>query len=291
METNKILMSPQELVKGVAKLASLPEVCVRVNEMVDDPRSSSAEIGKVISRDPALTAQLLRIANSSFFNFPSRIDTVSRAITVIGERELRYLVLALSAIRSFSKIPIELANMASFWRHGVYCGVLARLIAQHCKVLHSERLFVAGLLHDIGLLVMVHRVPELERVALQNAHDCEEELHYAEEHVLGCDHAEVGGELLKLWNLPSVLCETVACHHNFALADEARLDAAIVHVANVIANRAELDVDHDGPVPEFDPAAWDMLGLDENTIPDLSAEAAPMFAESWSMIQPIVRHG
>lgn len=280
----------RELVKGVGKLASLPEVCVRVNEMVDDPRSSAAAIGKVISRDTALTAQLLRLANSSFYNFPSNISTISRAITVIGERELRYLVLALSAVRTFSNIPIELTNMASFWRHSVYCAVLARLIATRCHVLHGERLFVAGLLHDIGQLVILHRVPDLARVALQRAHDGEEELYQAEQEVLGCDHATVGRVLLEQWKLPSVLCEAVGCHHNVAAAEEARLDAAIVHIANVIANRAEIAVDHEGHLPQVDPLAWELTALDESLLETIADEAAPMFAESWAMIQPIVRH-
>ncbi len=280
----------RELVKGIGKLASLPEVCVRVNEMVDDPRSSAAAIGKVISRDTALTAQLLRLANSSFYNFPSNISTISRAITVIGERELRYLVLALSAVRTFSSIPIELSNMASFWRHSVYCAVLARAIAARCHVLHSERLFVAGLLHDIGKLVIMHRVPELAREALQRAQDGDEELHEVEQEVLGCDHAAVGRVLLEQWKLPSVLCEAVGCHHNIAAAEEARLDAAIVHIANVFANRAELSGDHDGPLPQIDPLAWELTALDESMLETLADEVAPMFAESWAMIQPSVRH-
>lgn len=281
----------RELVKGLGKLASLPEVCVRVNEMVDDPRCSAAAIGKVISRDTALTAQLLRLANSSFYNFPSNISTISRAITVIGERELRYLVLALSAVRAFSGVPIEMANMASFWRHSVYCAVLSRLIAARCHVLHSERLFVAGLLHDVGLLVILQRAPELARAALQRAHDDNEELQRAEREVLGCDHAMVGRMLLEQWHLPSVLCETVGCHHDIASAEEARLDAAIVHIANVMANRAELPIEHDGPMPQVDPLAWELTSLDESIMESLADEAAPMFAESWAMIQPIVRHG
>ncbi len=280
----------RELVKGVGKLASLPEVCVRVNEMVDDPRSSAAAIGKVISRDTALTAQLLRLANSSFYNFPSNISTISRAIMIIGERELRYLVLALSAVRTFTNIPVELTNMAVFWRHNVYCAVLARLIANRCHVLHSERLFVAGMLHDIGQLVMMSRVPDLARLALQRASDGHETLHEAEQEVIGCDHAEVGRVLLEQWKLPLVLCETVGCHHNIAAADEARLDAAIVHLATVIASRAELPADYDGPLPQVDPLAWELTALDESVLEAIVEEAAPMFAESWAMIQPLVRH-
>ncbi len=279
----------RELVKGVGKLTSLPEVCVRVNEMVDDPRSSAAAIGSVISRDTALTAQLLRLSNSAFYNFPSNISTISRAIMVIGERELRYLVLALSAVRVFSQVPIDLINMASFWRHCVYTGVMARLIARRCHVLHSERLFVAGLLHDIGMLVILNREPELESDALLRADETGEALYKIEDELLGCNHADVGRALLEQWNLPSVLCETVGCHHTIAAAEEARLDVAIVHIANVVSNRAELPVGHSGPNPDIEPLAWELTGLDEGVIEELAEEAVPLFAESWSMIQPAVR--
>jgi len=284
-------MQAAELVKGIAKLASLPEVCIRVNEMVDDPRSSAADIGSVISRDTALTAQLLRMANSSFYNFPSNIDTISRAVTVVGERELRYLVLALSAVRTFSNIPVELINMASFWRHNVYCGVVARLVASKCHVLHSERLFVAGLLHDVGMLVMMNRAPDLEKQALvATAESGEKQQYEAEIELFGFDHAEVGGVLLQQWNLPEALCETVGCHHDIGKAENARLDAAIIHIANVIANRAELEVGYKGPLPQVDPRAWEVTGLSEGVMAEIGDEAVPLFAESWAMIQPIVRH-
>ncbi|ALP52011.1 hypothetical protein Tel_02020 [Candidatus Tenderia electrophaga] len=279
-----------DLVKGIAKLASLPEVCVRVNELVDDPRSSAADIGRVISRDTALTAQLLRMANSAFYNFPSKVNSISRAITVVGERELRYLVLALSAVRTFSQIPVEIINMASFWRHSVYCGVLARLVASHCHVLHAERLFVAGLLHDVGMLVMMNRAPEQAKQALSRSEQEGRELPQVERELFGFDHADVGQALLQQWSIPAALCETVGCHHDVGRAEEARLDAAIVHIANVMANRAELPADHSGPVPQVDALAWQITGLNEEKITAIGDEAGPLFAESWSMIQPIVRH-
>ena len=279
----------QQLIRGIGKLTSLPEVCVRVNEMVDDPRVSSSAIGKVISRDTALTSQLLRLANSAFYNFPGKVSTISRAVTVIGERELRYLVLALSAVRSFSKVPVDLINMASFWRHSVYTGVMARLIAGRCRVLHAERLFVAGLMHDVGMLVALSRIPEIESEAMQRAEESGRSLYELENELIGCNHAQIGRALLEQWNLPSALCETVGCHHEIDEAVEARLDAAIVHISNVAANRAELAVDHGGAMPEVDPLAWEVTGLDDAVIDELAEEVIPLFAESWSMIQPVIR--
>lgn len=282
-------IDPNELVKGVGKLTSLPEVCVRVNEMVDDPRTSAAAIGGVISRDTALTAQLLRLANSAFYNFPSNISTISRAITVIGERELRYLVLALSAVRVFSQVPIDLINMASFWRHSVYTGVTAKLIAAKCHVLHAERLFVSGLLHDVGMLVLLSRVPEQESEALRRAEDHGEELCQVENELLGFNHADIGRLLMEAWKLPEDISAPIGHHHALAAAQNGRLDAAILHIADVMANRAELPVDYCGAEPVVDPLAWEISGLDEERVEALAEEAVPLFAESWSLIQPIIR--
>lgn len=280
---------PEELVKGIGKLASLPEVCIRLNEMVEDPRYSSMEVGDVIGRDPALTSQLLRLVNSAFFNFPGKVSTISRAVMIIGERELRYLVLAMSAVKAFAQVPVELVSMETFWRHSVYCGVVAKLIAAKCNVLHRERLFVAGLLHDIGLLVTLNRAPELERVALQRAASSDEPVFLAEQEVFGddCDHAAIGCAMLKSWNLPAELCEAVACHHDVARAGDARLDAAIVHIANLVANSSEPATVGAHDVVAVDPLAWELTGLSEEDVPQLQEEAGPMFAESWALIQPM----
>src|SRR3569833_330960 len=106
-------LSPKELVTGAIELASLPEVFLRVNEMIDSPRYTAADIGHVISRDPGLTTRLLKIANSAFYSFPSQIDSVSRAITIIGTRELRDLILATSVARLFKGLPNDLVSMAT----------------------------------------------------------------------------------------------------------------------------------------------------------------------------------
>src|SRR3569623_952543 len=147
-------LSPKELVTGAIELASLPEVFLRVNEMIDSPRYSAADIGHVISRDPGLTTRLLKIANSAIYNFPSQIDTVSRAITIIGTHELRDLILATSVTRILNSLPIDLIFLYVFSRHSVCCGRAAlNLAAQRCDPLVLG-FFVAGLLHDICSLLI-----------------------------------------------------------------------------------------------------------------------------------------
>ena len=115
-------MQVSELVQDVNKLVSLPEVCTRIHQMLEDPRYTSKDIGHVLSQDVDLTARLLKIVNSSFYGFPARIDTINRAITVVGNSELLVLVLATSAVMTFKNIPADLMNMATFWRP---CAVIA----------------------------------------------------------------------------------------------------------------------------------------------------------------------
>ncbi len=281
-------MTPQDLVTGVIRLVSLPEVCLRVNEMMEDPATSARTLGEVISRDTGLTARLLKIVNSSFYGFPSKIETVSRAVTVIGLRELRGLVLAASAVETFSKIPTEVLNRVHFWRHSVYCGVVAQLVAEECKVLHSERLFVAGLLHDIGKLIIAHRLPEQmkiikERVAAEQHFDYE-----IEQEELGFDHADVGGALLREWKMPPTLCDAVDYHHRPGDAEESLMDAAMVHLANSITGMAEegLDVDIETMIQPVDGQIWEILGADVSIIETVSKKAGPLFTDALEVILP-----
>ena len=286
-------MEPQDLVSGVVRLVSLPEVCIRVNEMMDDPNTNAGEIGKVISQDTSLTARLLKIVNSAFYGFTSRIETVSRAVTVIGLRELRGLVLAASAIETFSKIPNDVLNMVQFWRHSVYCGVVSQLLAERCHVLHSERLFVAGLLHDIGKLIICHRMPAeareiMNRVATEQIIDFE-----AETSVLGFTHADVGAELIKAWLMPASLEYALRYHHQPQNAEEYVMETCLIHMGNAITGMAEQELDVDvevvtQPVSDF---AWRITGLDESIIEPTLKEAGPLFLDALESILPRTYQG
>lgn len=282
----KVKTTPYDLVSGVVRLVSLPEVCIRVNEMLEDPHVNAGDIGKVICQDTGLTARLLKIVNSAFYGFPSRIETVSRAVTVIGLRELRGLVLAASAVEAFSKIPNDVLNMVKFWRHSVYCGVVAQLLAERCHVLHSERLFVAGLLHDIGKLILSHRMPNemrevISRMKLEDRQDYE-----IEKEIFGFDHTDVGGELLKVWQMPKTLAEAVQHHHNPQEADEAIMDVCLVHIANSMTIIAEQGLEMEGTSETISPYAWQTTNLGPEIMDDIFQDAGNLFSEALESILP-----
>lgn len=281
-------LTAKELVTGSIRLVSLPEVCIRVNEMLDDPTVTAMELGHIISQDTSLTARLLKIVNSSYYGFQAKIETVSRAITVVGLRELRGLVIAASAVETFSNVSDEVLNKVRFWRHSLYCGVIARLLAEQCHVLHSERLFVAGLLHDIGKLIIAQRLPQEIRAIAVEADLAQRAEFEVEQDLLGFNHAEVGGELMHAWNMPETLFESVAYHHNPRHAEVGVMETCLVHMANIFTDEAEqgLDMINDKPIQEVDSYAWDITGLDESVKDHVFREAGPLFTEALETILP-----
>jgi HD-like signal output (HDOD) protein len=260
---NTVDLTPQGLVATIEDLVTLPEVALRIARMVDDPKSSATDIGREISNDAALTARLLRIANSPVFGQHGKIATISRAITILGVRQVRDLTVGLTAIRSFDGIANELVTMESFWRHSVFCAVAADQIAAARGVGRGETPFVAGLLHDIGQLVLFSRAPHQSRQALLMSVDAVEDLgmDVCERTVLGFDHGEVGGALARKWGLPRSLQDCIEFHHRPERAQEF-LDVATVHVANAVAVLAEIGSSDLADAAAISPAALRALKMD-----------------------------
>ncbi len=245
-------MTPQDLVIRNVRLVSLPEVCIQVQALADSPLTTAADIGEVVGKDTALTTRLLKLVNSAYFSLPRKIDTVTRAVNMIGMRELRSLTLAASAAEMFNRIPSDLIDMAAFWQHSVFCGLLARNLAQRCNVLHSERLFTAGLLHDVGRLLMLMKLPDevtrTESMRLTSKKD----ICILERDLIGFDHAEVGEALLLHWNMPDNLCESIRYHHQPDQANDASLEAALIHISDQVTHSAQESKDPLGS-PFYDP--------------------------------------
>lgn len=275
-------LTAREIVAGTVQVASPPEIFARINTMVDSPRHSASDIGRVLGKDPALTARLLKIVNSPFYGFPSRIDTVSRAITVIGVRELRDLVLATTVARLFAGLPNDLVSMQQFWQHSTYCALIARLLAGRRRELNVERFFVAGLLHDIGNLLLYRKIPELAREALLRAHHNDAVLEEAERDIIGFTHADVGAELMRKWRLPKGIEEAAKFHHRPAGGQPMSMEAAIVHLADQIAYA--LFDNAEEAIPPLDTLAWDLVGLAAEDVEPVVTEAERQFAEVFALV-------
>ena len=274
-----------ELVKGINGLVTLPDVFIRINQLVEDPDSSAADIAKAVSQDPSFTVRLLRVANSPFYGFSSTIDTVSRAVAVIGTSQIRNLALATAVARSFEGLPNDLVSMENFWHHSLYCALVARILARRVTVrkCDSEAVFTAGLLHDIGELVIFNRLPTQAKESLLMVLDSGDEIpvYQAENQVMGFDHSNVGGELARQWSLPPMLEECIAYHHDVQQAQSYPLETAVVHIANILALMAEIDTLDPDDVSPVDPLAWELTGLvAEEVIEPVVREAQEEIAEA-----------
>jgi HD-like signal output (HDOD) protein len=256
---------PAWLVSGEVELATLPEVHARLIQALSAPTSSPASIAAVIKHDPSLTAKLLKLVNSPLYGMASPIDTISRAVSVVGQKELSTLVLGLAACQAFTDIDPELCDMRAFWRHAAACGVYASGLAEACPGTAPDRVFVGGLLHDIGQLVILRKIPAAAGRALLLSRIEGLPLCEAETAVLGFDHAQVGRALLTNWNFPASLRDMVADHHQPSGRSEAR-ETAIIHVADILATALDASAKGGPLVPPLAEAAWHCLGLPESTL-------------------------
>jgi putative nucleotidyltransferase with HDIG domain len=273
---NTAELTPQRLVASIKDLVTLPDVAMRIARMVNDPNSSAADIGREVSKDPALTARLLRIANSPALGQNGKIATMSRAITLLGVRQVRDLTVGLTAVRTFDGIGNELVTMASFWRHSVLCAVAATQIAERRKGSRDDSPFIAGLLHDIGQLVLYSRAPELARRALLMSVDDPDDagLYVCEREVMGFDHAAVGVALARNWGLPLALQECIEFHHEPERAPSHPLEAATIHVANSVAVLAEIGSTDLTDAPRISDAALRATKLDAASLTEIIANTS-----------------
>lgn len=233
MQANNIA---KKWISQLSGLVSPPDICIKIFELIESQTSTSKQLGDVIGQDPNLSARLLKIANSPYYHFSTKIETISRAISVVGVRELSSLVLAVSAVKTFSNIPAKLVDIDTFWQHSIYTALMAQELAKQSDVLHPERLFVAGLMHDIGSLIIYNRAPEIAAEILAEAQGNEQLVFSREQELLQIDHAYLGGMMLDSWNFPPALRESIKHHHDPENASGAEIEAAILHIADAIAN-------------------------------------------------------
>ena len=261
-----MMWTPERLAKRVLTVTSLPTVYLRIVELVNDPNSANNDFVTAISEDVGLSARLMKLVNSAFFGYPSKVDTLSRAVAIIGIKQLQDLALATSVFDTFKNLGHDFVSMESFWKHSIACGVAARILANYRREFNVERAFVSGLLHDIGRLVMFTLIPGEVKTIFETAQSQSLLLYQVERQVLGFTHAVVGGELLKQWQLPEQIAIAVKYHHNPVAANRFKVDVALLHVADLIASALTMDSSGEKLIPPLDHDAWDELGLSEKII-------------------------
>lgn len=218
------------LVGEIDQLVTLPTIYFEIRRIIESPSSSIIDAAKAISMDVALTAKLLRIVNSPVYAQSRPVETVTRAVSMLGMNQIHDLCLAASLASAFSNIQPSLMDVERFWRDSLRRANCSRSLAKECGILDRERLFILGLLCDIGHLVMYLSIPEATSKLLLLRETSIEPLHLIEQRHLECDYAQVGAALLRRWGLPASLSLPVETHTNPRPGQAHALEAALLNL-------------------------------------------------------------
>jgi len=276
--------SMDDFLTGQINLCSPPEILTRITQALDDPIKNASDIAQVIEHDPSLSIRMLKIVNSAFFGFPATVKSIEHAISILGNNEIRSLVMATSMVEKFSNMPNATIDINSFWKHSLKTALFAKFLSDnHPKKRQLSTAFISGLLHNVGKLVIYIKAPELAHAASLMAKTNNISEPDAEKSILGFNHAEIGGALLTLWKIPESIQSSTAFHHQPELAVKHQDEANIIHIANKLAH-ADL-TSEEGLQQALPPEdiAWVKLGMPYGIISVVVDEVQEHFEHTYAL--------
>jgi len=257
------------LATKVNDLPTLPASVLRVMQMLEDPLCSTADLSAVIAGDPAMAARVLKLANSAYYGFRQKIGNVPQAVTLLGFATLKNALLSVAVFDLFRLSASTGFDMNGLWKHSVATATAAKLVAKHVRFPNSEKAFTAGLLHDIGKIIIARYLPASLATVVRLAESDHLAMHEAEQKTLGLPHPAFGAWVMGRWGLPTSLIEAVEFHHHPTRSLYAFDLAGIVYLANILAHRAEIGSGGDTLMRELDPVVPDYFGLSPHDLSGL----------------------
>jgi HD-like signal output (HDOD) protein len=266
-----------EKIAKSAQVISLPDIYIKLKELIQDPDYTMAEVALLVSRDPGMATRFLRVVNSPLNRRLCEIETVSHAVSLLGIGQVHDIVLSASVAEAFDGIRTDVMDMKKFWARSVYCAVMIKQLALECEIMDTDRLFVTGLLHDIGHLFMYLEIPEESQQAIVKAKKLERPLYQAERDLFGFDYAKLGGYVMGQWDLPKNLQAITSFHPEPGKATQFASETALLHLASMLV-QAEFESGAFGAGAFLvDPAAWQLTGLKEEHCLHARQTAAEQF--------------
>lgn len=255
----------QKLLKNDLKLPSLPTIFSEINEAAQNPKCSGKDIADIVSKDPSLSATLLRIVNSAYYGLSEKVESLHYAAMALGTHQVSALALGITVINHFKGIENPTANMESFWRHSVGCAIAAKTLASRVKGVSPERVFIGGMLHDIGWLVFLQSCPKECNMVFNKAQLLGLNLFQVEQKYFGFTHATFGNLLAEKWNFSEKLGLLINHHHDQFKSPPDK-EVALVYIANWLVDAIGIGFSGETMMPRLNMVAWKALKVPESVL-------------------------
>lgn len=250
-------------IENISALPTVPGMLKKISAIIEKPRITLDEIGHFVSNDPALTTKVLKMVNSAAYGFPGRISSVSHAIMLLGLNVVKGLLLGISVFEIMEKV------MSGLWNHSLGCAVASRAIAEKKGLKDPEDISIAGLLHDLGKVILMLEYQEQYEAALQVSREKGISIYEAEKVTFSDPHSNVGLWLSEKWRFPKNLIEVIAYHHSPNLSKIAPMETAVVHMADILVRARGVGFAGDPFVPVVNNAAFEILSLSDVDIKEI----------------------
>jgi HD-like signal output (HDOD) protein len=270
---------------SVGEIATLPQITIRIIETVENPRSTARDLHEIIRNDPALSSKILKVVNSAFYGLPGQVGAIDRAIVLLGLSAVKNIAIAASIARLFKGHQItRVFSARDLWTHSLAVGVASRLLHKHVHNHGGDDVFLAGLIHDLGILAIRQAFPDQIREILNRVSETHENYCSVEVEVLGADHQAFGDGLAAKWKFPRHLRAAMGYHHNPEhLQDADRRLVTTIQVADMLCCNARyglyLASQDQSPTPE----QLAVLGLEDGQFADVAEQLGEQLALAESM--------
>jgi len=268
-----VMPTAKELVKNCTKLFTLLEVYLQVKKVINNSESTMADLSRAIGIDPGMTVAVLKLVNSAFYAMPRKVKTISRAVGFLGMQPFHDLTLAISVTTTFSGLKQHVMSMSMFWTNSFFSGLVSRGLARKCFLVDSERMFVEGLLRDIGHLILYEQLPEPSEQVLQESANTGTPVHTVEQRMLGFDYTEVGQTLVEEWQLPKNLGIAIRYQNNPSGTNDHGYEAALLNMASALTEGFQSPNELTHWQNLVAPESWKLTGLDEEGLKECVREA------------------
>ncbi len=258
----------RELLKSASRLPTLPAIAMEIVKVSNDPHTAAEDISRLLAMDQSLSARILRMVNSSYYGVRNSVSSIRQGVVILGFETVRTLAMSTAIMDKFTSEDGDAAARSEFWKHSLGVAMAARVLARHLKKGNDEQelFYMAGLLHDIGKVILDQYFHETHREILRRAAERGESYYAAEREVNSISHDEIGAFLAQQWGLPPAIVSAIRHHHDpmKAPGDFAVVDA--VHFANILTKIKALGSGGDDDITGLSEESVARLGLSESDV-------------------------